>query len=93
MEMKEKEQKEEKHEERDMQEKKQKENQRILVTKRLLGVALIKLLKEKTIHEISVRELCDKAGVNRSTFYNHYKSQLFHRRNPKEIMSNHQLVL
>ena len=34
--------------------------------------ALIALLDEKDFELITVRELCDKAGVNRSTFYLHY---------------------
>ena len=34
--------------------------------------ALIALLEEKDFELITVRELCDKAGVNRSTFYLHY---------------------
>ena len=52
-----------------------KENQRITLTKRLISEALISLLGDKNIRRISIRELCAKAGVNRSTFYNHYGSQ------------------
>lgn len=40
----------------------------------LMNEALIKLLYEKEYHYISVKELCNKAGVNRSTFYLHYDS-------------------
>lgn len=46
--------------------------QRRTLTKRLIREALLELLKTKTIQKISVRELCDAAGVNRTTFYNHY---------------------
>jgi AcrR family transcriptional regulator len=56
------------------------ENQRVRMSKQLLRQSLIKLLSEKTIHKISVREICDHAQVNRSTFYKYYGSQydLFH---------------
>jgi AcrR family transcriptional regulator len=36
--------------------------------------ALISLLQEKDIEYISVKELCGRAGVNRSTFYLHYET-------------------
>lgn len=47
---------------------------RVLVTKRLLLEALIKLLKEKNVNEITIKELTDTAGINRGSFYQHYKS-------------------
>lgn len=50
-------------------------NQRIRLTIQLLEEALLKLLQEKTIYEISIKELCDVAGINRSTFYKHFNSQ------------------
>lgn len=53
----------------------QKPNQRIQLTKRLIHEAFIILLRSKSIHQISIRELCEKAGINRTTFYNHYGSQ------------------
>ena len=51
------------------------ENQRIRLTKTLLKDALVKLLKEQNIYSISIRELCDTAEINRSTFYKYYGSQ------------------
>ena len=36
--------------------------------------SLIELLDEKYISEISVTELCNKANMNRSTFYSHYEN-------------------
>ncbi len=33
--------------------------------------ALIDLLKEKELEFITVKEICERAGVNRSTFYFH----------------------
>ena len=52
-----------------------KENQRVMLTKRLVREALIGLLETKSIERISIRELCAQAGINRSTFYAHYGSQ------------------
>ncbi|MGN1097892.1 MAG: TetR/AcrR family transcriptional regulator [Clostridia bacterium] len=52
-----------------------KENQRIMLTKRLLKESLLNLMEENNIQKISVSELCKAAGINRSTFYNHYGSQ------------------
>lgn len=49
-----------------------KENQRIMITRRLLKENLIEMLKEKSIDKISVTELCQRAEINRSTFYAHY---------------------
>ena len=51
------------------------EDRRVVMTKRLLKEALIEKLKEKDIYHISVRELCETADINRSTFYKHYGSQ------------------
>lgn len=51
------------------------ENQRVKLTKRLLKDSLVRLLQQKGLHEISVRELCDEAQINRSTFYKYYGSQ------------------
>ena len=36
--------------------------------------ALLKLLEEKDFAYITVKEICEKAGVNRSTFYLHYET-------------------
>ena len=51
------------------------ENQRVRLSKQLLRQSLIDLLNDKSIHKISVREICDRAQVNRSTFYKYYGSQ------------------
>ncbi len=51
------------------------EDRRILMTKRMLKAALIEMLKDKDIYHISIRELCEKADVNRTTFYKYYGSQ------------------
>jgi len=51
------------------------EDRRIMMTKRMLKDALIEMLKEKDIYHISIRELCERADVNRTTFYKYYGSQ------------------
>lgn len=51
-----------------------KENQRIILTKRLLQEGLLRLLETKDLDKISVTELCRESGINRATFYNHYCS-------------------
>ncbi len=39
-----------------------------------MDLALISLLKKKTFEYITVSEICETAGVNRSTFYLHYET-------------------
>ena len=51
------------------------ENQRVMLTKRLLKEALLRLLADASIQKISVTQLCQEAGINRATFYRHYGSQ------------------
>jgi AcrR family transcriptional regulator len=51
------------------------ENQRVRLSKELLRKSLTELLFEKSIHKISVREICERAGINRTTFYKYYGSQ------------------
>ena len=41
----------------------------------ILKESLMKLLKEKPISSITVKELCALADINRSTFYSHYSDQ------------------
>lgn len=53
------------------------QNRRSKMTKVLLNQALIELLLEKDITKISIRELTDKADVNRSTYYSHY-TDIYH---------------
>ena len=49
-----------------------KTDHRIRMTKLLLHQSLINLLKEKPMNKISVKDICDKAEINRATFYTHY---------------------
>lgn len=43
-------------------------------TARLMDEALLLLLDKKEFDYITVKEICEKAGVHRSTFYLHYES-------------------
>lgn len=43
-------------------------------TAKLMHEALFKLISKKEFTEISVSEICKTAGVNRSTFYDHYQN-------------------
>ena len=48
-------------------------DRRVKKTKRQLRQALMHLMTEKPSRSISVRELADRADINRGTFYIHYK--------------------
>lgn len=43
-------------------------------TAHLMDEALINLLEKKNYDYVTVKEICEKAGVNRSTFYLHYET-------------------
>ncbi len=47
-------------------------DRRVKRTKKNIYTALVDLMLEKSINDITVRELCDKADVNKSTFYLHF---------------------
>lgn len=46
---------------------------RVVYTLRVIRESFIKLLKEETINRITVKSLCDEAGINRATFYRYYE--------------------
>ena len=48
---------------------------RIVKTNKALYEALLLLMKEKTFEEIKVSDICNKALINRSTFYAHYEDK------------------
>lgn len=56
-----------------------KQDLRVVKTRKNLFESLLYLLKEKTFEEIKVSDICEKALINRSTFYAHYndKYELF----------------
>lgn len=51
------------------------DSRRVRMTKLLLKQSLIELMREKSIHEISIKDICLGADINRSTFYRHYNTQ------------------
>ncbi len=53
-----------------------KENRRVQMTRLLLRTALLELMQTKTLSQITIRELCEKADLNRTTFYLHYTDQV-----------------
>ncbi len=57
-----------------------KDNQRTRLSKKLFQTAVLELLEEKGgVEKITVRELCQRAELNRSTFYAHYAE-------PREVL-------
>ena len=49
-----------------------KTDRRVRKTKSQLKTGLAQLMREKSIREITVKELVDAVDINRSTFYLHY---------------------
>lgn len=50
-------------------------DRRVKYTKMVLRDALTDLLAHKPISKITVKEICELADINRSTFYSHYEDQ------------------
>jgi len=48
---------------------------RTIKTKSAINEAFIDLLSKYSFDKITVQEICEKAGVNRVTFYNHYEDK------------------
>lgn len=48
-------------------------DKRVIRTKALLIRSISALMKQKNIKDITVKELCEYADINRGTFYLHYK--------------------
>lgn len=46
---------------------------RVRYTHKVIQNAFLGILKEKPISRITVKEVCDKAEINRGTFYKHYQ--------------------
>jgi len=51
-----------------------KQESKYLYTASLMDEALLLLLEQKDYEKITVKEVCQKAGVHRTTFYLHYES-------------------
>ncbi|TCI57841.1 TetR/AcrR family transcriptional regulator [Exiguobacterium sp. SH1S21] len=45
---------------------------RVVKTKRALHEALVELLRDRTLEQVTISELCRVGNVNRGTFYLHY---------------------
>ena len=54
--------------------------------------AMINILGKKDFQYITVKEICEKAGVNRSTFYLHYENTRDLLEESVEYMNNHFLT-
>lgn len=52
--------------------KKMTNDHRTRVTQMLIRKAFTELMNQKPIESITIAELCKRANINRSTFYNHY---------------------
>lgn len=46
---------------------------RVKYTKMMIKNVFLELLKEKPVSKITIKEICDKAEINRGTFYKHYQ--------------------
>ncbi len=64
-------------------------DRRVKYTKTMLKDSLVELLRDQHVSTISIKALCEKADINRSTFYAHYKDQydLLHQMEA-EVMEN-----
>lgn len=47
-------------------------DRRVRYTKKVIQDSIVRLLSEKEISRITVKEICEGADVNRATFYAHY---------------------
>lgn len=52
------------------------ENRRIKMTKALLNDSFLNVLKKKPLARITVKEICECADVNRSTYYVYYSDPM-----------------
>lgn len=55
--------------------KNEKGDRRVKYTKMVLKESFIKLLEQKDISQITIKEICQVADINRATFYSHYDDQ------------------
>ncbi len=52
---------------------KKREDRRSAYSKRAIRESLLALMQDKPLNKITVREICERADVNRSTFYAYYE--------------------
>lgn len=46
---------------------------RVRYTRKVIQDTFLELIQEKPVSKITVKEVCDKAEINRGTFYKHYR--------------------
>ena len=46
---------------------------RVVKTRQLIREALLELMSERVLSKVTISELCGRAGINRKTFYRHYR--------------------
>lgn len=69
-------------------------DRRIIRTRQLLREVLLDLATEKEIDTITVKELTDRAGLNRGTFYLHYQDiHDFYEQYKNEILEGYHLII
>ncbi len=67
----------------------EKDDRRVRYTKMVLKESFIKLLTQKDISQITIKEICEDADINRATFYAHYSDQYdLMRKMENELMEN-----
>lgn len=49
-----------------------KENRRVKITKMLLNDSFLRLLEKKPLARVTVKDICEDADLNRSTYYKYY---------------------
>ncbi len=47
-------------------------DRRVVKTKKAIRTAFVKLISEKDINKITIKDIADEADINRKTFYNYY---------------------
>ena len=52
-----------------------KQSRKTRYTQMALRESLLELIQQKPITKITIKEICERADINRTTFYNHYTDQ------------------
>ena len=53
----------------------EKKDLRVRRTRALIGKALVELMREKSYNDITIKEIAERALVNRNTFYRHFRDK------------------
>ena len=56
-------------------EKSGRQDRRVRYTKLVLRQSLLELMRDRPINKINVTDICERADINRGTFYAHYADQ------------------